>query len=201
MKFKNYFGIIIFCISILLLFSIMWGAGIISFKNLFPKHELRIEDTDVLVDDIKVISQLFTTTYYTEIVVDSIKKTPGIFSNNTHQLVIVARGTSYIGTDLSSLDTTKIKVKKVGNSLECELTIPKAKIFNTVVNPSGFSIFIDNKNFSPEEVQSTKNKAVTLIEKSAIETGILEKSNQRTIKLFHDLLISMGFSKVTITIE
>lgn len=196
---KKYLGIITFVVGIILLFVMFGLSGIM--KNPFKHNELRIEDTNVLIDDIKVISQLFTSSYYTEIVVDSIKKTPGIFSDNVHQLVIVARGTTYIGTDLSNLDTSSIKIIKVGDKLECTLTIPPAKIFNTVVNPSGFNIFIDSKGFTDEEVQSTKNKALLKIEQSALESGVLDKANKRTIKLFQDLLLGMGYSKVTINIK
>jgi hypothetical protein len=198
---NKHLGLIVFISAILILLTILWYVKIIDLNNLFPKNNLRIEDTNVLIDDIKVISELFTFTYYTEIVVDSIKTTSGIFSDNIHKLVIVAKGTSYIGTDLSRLDTTNIKIKKFGNKLECEIFVPSAKIFNTVINPSGFSIFIDNKNFSPDEVQSTKNKAIQMIEKSAIESGVVEKANNRTIKLFQDLLLSMGFTKVSVTVK
>lgn len=198
---KQYINVIIFFSSILLLFLIFGLTGIIQVDNPFKKKQLRIEKTDVLIDDIKVIAQLFTSAYYTEIVVDSIKKTPGFFSNNIHQLVIVAKGTSYVGTDLSNLDTTNIEIMKVNDELECVLTVPSAKIFNTVINPSGFSIFIDSKGFTPEEVQSTKNKAILKIEQSALESGVIEKANERTIKLFQDLLIGMGYSKVTIIIK
>jgi hypothetical protein len=199
MNFRKYYSLIVFTLGIFLLFTFFWFLGII--KNPFLKKELRIEDTNVLVDDIKVISQLFTSSYYTEIVVDSVKKVPGVFSDYTYQLVIVARGTAYVGTELSNLDTSNIKVNKVGDKLECTLTIPPARIFNTVVNPSGFSIFIDNKNFTPEEVQATKDKALRKIELSAIESGILQKANERSTKLFQDLLLGMGFSKVIINIK
>ena len=199
MIYKKYFGIIVFIFSIFLLFGTFYFLGII--KNPFQRNELRIENTNVLIDDIKVISQLFTSSYYTEIVVDSIKKTPGVFSDNINQLIIVARGTCYVGTELSNLDTTNIKVNKIGDKFECTLTIPSAKIFNTVVNPSGFSIFIDNKNFTPKEVQATKDKALRQIEMNAIDSGVLEKANQRSVKLFQDLLFGMGFSKVIINVK
>ena len=170
-------------------------------KNPFKRNELRIEKTNILVDDIKIISQLFTSSYYTEIVVDSTKRTPGYFSKNVYEIVIIARGTSYVGTDLSELDSSNIKVTKIDNKIECQIEIPPAKIFNTVVNPSGFTIFNDDGGFTTEEVQSLKNKAVQKIEQSAIHNDILEKANKRSIKLFEDLLLGMGFSKVTIYIK
>lgn len=197
--FKKYIGIIVLVFGLISLLGIFWFTGVI--KNPFKKNELRIENTNILVDDIKIISQLFTSSYYTEIVVDSIKKTPGIFSDYNHQLVVVARGTSYIGTDLSQLDTSNIVISKEDDKINCTLILPSAKIFNTVVNPSGFSIFIDSKGFTPDEVQSTKNKALLEIERDVLNNGMLEKANERTKKLFTDLLIGMGFSKVTIIIK
>jgi hypothetical protein len=196
---NKYFGIIFFILSIFLLFGIFFTIGMI--KNPFKRNELRIEKTNVLVDDIKIISQLFTSSYYTEIVVDTTKRTPGYFSDNIYELVIIARGTSYVGTDLSGLDTSKIEITKINGKLECTLEIPAAKIFNTVINPSGFTIFNDDGGFTTEEVQSLKNKAVQKIEQSALYNDILEKANKRSIKLFEDLLFGMGYSKVTIHIK
>lgn len=196
---KKHIGVIVFSVGVISLFCTFWFIGLI--KNPFKKNELRIENTNILVDDIKVISQLFTSSYYTEIVVDSIKKTPGIFSDYNYHLVIVARGTSYIGTDLSQLDTSNIVISKEDDKINCTLILPSAKIFNTVVNPSGFSIFMDSKGFTPNEVQSTKNKALIEIEKDVVKNGMLEKANERTKKLFTDLLVGMGFSKVTIIIK
>lgn len=196
---KKYIWIIIFILSIFLLFGVFLSLGIM--KNPFKRNELRIEKTNILVDDIKIISQLFTSSYYTEIVVDSTKRTPGYFLDNVYEIVIIARGTSYVGTDLSELDSSKIKVTKIDNKMECQIEIPTAKIFNTVVNPSGFTIFNDTGGFTTEEVQSLKNKAVQKIEQSAIYNDILGKANKRSVKLFEDLLLGMGFSKVTIYIK
>lgn len=196
---NKYIGIIFFILSIFLLFGIFFSIGMI--KNPFKRNELRIEKTNILVDDIKIISQLFTSSYYTEIVVDSTKRTPGYFSDNVYELVIIARGTSYVGTDLSELDSSKIKIIRINDKMECEIEIPTAKIFNTVINPSGFTIFNDDGGFTTEEVQSLKNKAVQKIEQSALYNDILEKANKRSIKLFEDLLFGMGYSKVTIHIK
>ena len=196
---NKYIGIIFFILSIFLLFGIFFTIGMI--KNPFKRNELRIEKTNVLVDDIKIISQLFTSSYYTEIVVDTTKRTPGYFSDNIYELVIIARGTSYVGTDLSELDSSKIKIIRINDKMECEIEIPTAKIFNTVINPSGFTIFNDDGGFTTEEVQSLKNKAVQKIEQSALYNDILEKANKRSIKLFEDLLFGMGYSKVTIHIK
>lgn len=195
---KKNINITIFISSIVFLFITLGFLGVIKISNPFKRNELKLEETQVLVDDIKIIAQLFTFSYYTEIVIDSTKKIDGVFSDYNHQVVIIARGTSYIGTDLSDLDTSNIKVYKNQNNLECTLIVPKAKIFNTVINPSGFTIFKDCKKFTPEEIQSLKNKAIVEIEKSAIESGIIEKGNERTKKLFEDLLTSMGYSKIIV---
>lgn len=195
---KKNINVIIFLSSIVFLFIILGLTGIIKITNPFKRNELKLEETQVLVDDIKIIAQLFTFSYYTEIVIDSTKKIDGVFSDYDHQVVIVARGTSYIGTDLSNLDTSNIKVINNKDGLECTLIVPKAKIFNTVINPSGFTIFKDCKKFTPEEIQLLKNKGITEIEKNAIESGMLERGNERTKKLFEDLLTSMGYSKIIV---
>lgn len=190
--------LLVIIISFFLCFGFFY---LFKINNPFQRKELKIDNTQILIDDIKVIAQLFTFSYYTEIVIDSTKKIDGIFYDNNHQVIIIGRGTSYIGTDLSGLDTSKIEVNRNSNTLECVLTVPKAKIFNTVINPSGFTIFKDCSKFSPKEIQNLKTSAISKIEKNAIESGVLDKANNRTKKLFQDLLLGIGFSKVTILIK
>jgi hypothetical protein len=118
----------------------------------------------------------------------------------SNKITIIAKGTSYIGTDLSKLDSTNITISDSSGILHCQIKIPKAKILNTVVNPSGFTIFNDCKCFTPTEVQSIKNKATSIIEQTVIDNNILEMANNRTTKLFYDFLMELGFTKVSILI-
>ena len=81
------------------------------------------------------------------------------------------------------------------------LTIPNAQILNTVVNPSDFTIFYDDGSWSKEEVISLKQKAREKIKSFALNNKIIQKANDKTIKLLTSFLQSVGYKSVQIEFE
>ena len=111
------------------------------------------------------------------------------------KIVLIASGNCYAGTDL---DKMKIK-SSVKDSIT--LTIPNAQILNTVVNPSDFTIFYDDGSWSKEEVISLKQKAREKIKSFALNNKIIQKANDKTIKLLTSFLQSVGYKSVQIEFE
>jgi len=193
----------------------------IGFATMFPNMNflkpkpLELKKTAVIIEESKNIAQLFSAVYYAEVVVDTtITKLEDLthsaarnyiagVSFGTVQLeadsleyefTIIGHGNCYAGNDLKKLQPENIEF----NDSICTIKIPKAEIFNTVINPSEFEIFIDDGGFSPQEVQKFKQMAVKKIEDSALNSGIIEKANKRTKKLLNDFILSLGFKKVNI---
>jgi len=108
------------------------------------------------------------------------------------KIVLIASGNCYAGSDL---DKMKI-VSSVKDSIN--LTIPNAQILNTVVNPSDFTIFYDDGNWSKEEVVALKQRARKRIKSFALKNKIIDKANKRTLKLLTNFLESVGFKSVKI---
>lgn len=180
--------------------------------NFLKKNEINIKDTKLVVEESKKIAQLFSSKYYSEIAIDSIKyittekidltKSILSLSNTSYKdsletkLVIIATGNCYASNDLN-----KIKILKTTEKKSCHFIVPKAEITNTVINPSDFNIFYDGGNWSEKEVQLLKHRAVTKIKALALKNGIIEKANERTLKLLTNFLKSAEYEKIEIEFE
>ena len=161
--------------------------------NPFYRKPFQLKETAVIIEESKKIAKLFSSNYYAEIVVDTTKivyenKTDytnsisNIFSSdendkNTeyidsslHQITIIGNGTTFAANDLSQMTKEDIVIQ---DSM-CTINIKSAEVVNTVINPSDFTIFIDEGNWSPQEVQILKTIAVKKVENYAFQNNILE---------------------------
>ena len=185
--------------------------------NPFYRTPFKLKDTAIIIEESKKIAKLFSANYYAEIVVDTTKivyesktdysntitnlfssdendKSTEYIDSSFHQLTIIGNGTTFAANDLSQMSKKDIVIV---DSL-CTINIKSAEVVNTVINPSDFTIFVDEGNWSPTEVQVLKSIAVENVEKYAIQNQILEKANKRTKTLLTDFLKSIGFSVVEV---
>lgn len=198
-------------ISVVILVVLYIGlATMFPGLNFLKPKPLELKKTAVIIEESKNIAQLFSAVYYAEVVIDTTKLivetktdlTASLTSfgsveykdSTVTEIAIIGHGNCYAGNDLKKLQPEDI----VFNDSVCTIKVPTAEIFNTVINPSEFDIFIDDGNWSPEDVQIFKQMAVKKIEDSALKSGIIEKANKRTKKLLHDFIQSLGFKKVNV---
>jgi hypothetical protein len=71
----------------------------------------------------------------------------------------------------------------------------------TIYNPEDFSIYSETGYWSTLEVQKLKEKAKSKITDLAVKSGILKKSNDRSIQLFKDFAKSVGYKNVTVKLR
>lgn len=184
--------------------AIFVGLGLTGYLpsdfNPFKEKEIVIEETSIQVDDIKAVAKLFTQQYVNEIVIRKKHVEKGFFSDSEDKLVMIAKGTCYAGTDLSSMNQEDIKII---DSVSCEITIPKAVILESTINPSGFRIFISEgyweKNF--KAVQKAKKDAVKQLESLAKKANILKKADEKSISVMKNFMKSVGFKNVNVIIK
>jgi hypothetical protein len=92
---------------------------------------------------------------------------------------------------------------KIIDSVSCEITIPKAVILESTINPSGFRIFISEgyweKNF--KAVQKAKKDAVKQLESLAKRANILKKADEKSISVMKNFMKSVGFKNVNVIIK
>jgi hypothetical protein len=208
---KKIKGIIIAVVAIVILAG---GAFVLYKLGVFgKKDELSIDKTANVVTEIKKISEFTSACYYEEIILQESKASSvvdnsagktvaGWFGKDSKdlmsdQLVIVANGTVRAGFRLDQLDEDKITI--TGDTLS--LILPKAEIFDVIVNPSDFDIYIEDGTWDHEKVVEVENRAIDQVKNDAIKEGILEKATETGIKRLTEMFKAFGFSEVMITVE
>jgi hypothetical protein len=174
-------------------------------RNVFRSKPVMVENTPVLIKEIREMTQLISVTSYDEVVVDSaksssmdiVKALTGVstpLSPPMDRIVIVAKGSVQAGTNLRFLTESNIYVD--GDSVAVQL--PEAEILEVIVNPSGFSTFTETGIWSPDAVNLVKTKAKKVMEQRAVGKNILGIAEQRARLLMENFLRAAGFKKVTI---
>ena len=191
--------------------------GVVAFTlyktGVFNKNEeLAIDETANVVTEIKKISEFTSACFYEDIILQDTKtskvvnnavgdKIANLLGKNEglskDELVIVASGKVRAGFHLNNLDENHIFVS--GDTLTVDL--PKAEIFDVIVNPSDFDIYIEDGKWSHEQVTKLEEKAVGQIKEDAEKDGILDKATRSGVKKLTDMFKTFGFSVVNITIE
>ena len=208
---KKIKGIIVAVVAIVILVG---GAFVLYKLGVFGKKgELSIDKTANVVTEIKKISEFTSACFYEEIILQETKASSVVDNSAgrkvaswlgkdskelmSDQLVIVANGTVRAGFRLDQLDENKITI--TADTLS--LVLPKAEIFDVIVNPSDFDIYIEDGTWDDPTVTAIKNKAITQIKEDALKDGILEKAQESGIKKLTELFKNFGFSEVIITVE
>ena len=202
---KKIKGLIIAVVAIVILAA---GAFTLYKLGIFDKKgdELSIDQTANVVTEIKKISEFTSACFYEEIILQETKTTglkKGISSlfgtevSANNELVIVANGTVRAGFRLDQLDENNISI----TSDTLSMVLPKAEIFDVIVNPSDFDIYIEDGTWDHEKVVEVENRAIGQIKNDALKEGILEKATETGIKRLTEMFKAFGFSEVMITVE
>lgn len=181
-------------ISLVVIVVVLATGVLTSFKlGLFDTKDdnLSIDKTANVVTEIKKISEFTSACFYEEILLQESKKE----FLTTDEIVIIANGKVRAGFNLKDLSDDAIRVN--GDTLY--VALPKAEIFDVLVNPSDFDIYIEDGTWDEPTVTAIKNKALTQIKEDALKDGILEKAEESGVKKLTELFKSFGFTEVNIT--
>lgn len=179
-----------------------------SLENVFRAKAVVIDETPVILKDIKSIGQLITYTSYDEVVADTTIFTRGSAFVNAFnsispipflpsadkQLVLIGKGKVLAGTDLSLLTANSITSK--GDTVS--IILPKAAIIETIVNPSDFEVFIERGSLTSEEITLVKLKVRRKLEARALQQNIIAKADARSKMILKNFMTSMGYKKLVI---
>jgi len=202
--FRKYILIIL---SLFLVVFLLQRLKIIPGLNeIFAPKEVLIENTPLLIKEIKEMAQMITITAYDEVVADSIKGSTydvvkaltGIsatpFSPPMDRLVIIAKGRVMAGTDLLAIEETDIFTEDDSVSLK----LPRARILEVVINPSDISTFTETGDWSNDAVTMVKIEARIKMEQRARDKNILTLAENRSKLLMENFLKTAGFEKVNV---
>lgn len=163
----------------------------------FKKKELKIEDTKTLVSQIRQIDEFVTAGYCDEMVLYYSKEGTRLLSHSRDEIVIVVKGKVRAGFDLSKVDSTHVKAS--GDTLW--LVLPEPEIFDVVVNPSDIKVFQQDGNWSHSQVAKIEKEACSKLKERAVENGILDKAARVGTSRMIDMLETLGYHTVLISIQ
>ena len=169
---------------------------------------LKIANTENVISEIRNIAELTSAQYYEEFVIKDSKieqSKLGFLMNKIRlgddstkvELVVIAKGRIRAGFNLRHLEETDIQMK--ADTLY--LTLPKAEIFDVIVNPSEFENFVEEGKWSHDEFVALQSKAKDLIKQNAIDYGILETAEKHGKEKLTALFKGFGFSEVKIDVK
>jgi hypothetical protein len=179
-----------------LLYNPLSKVGLLpSLPSLFRSGPPQIEETPVIIQQVKNIAQMFTQTFYDEYVYDTgVMRTP-IF-NQDKRLIFIAKGEVIAGFDLSDLSEKSI----LRRDRSIVVKLPPARVLDVVINPSGFETFIEKGEITFEESKKFHEDARRIFERNAREKGILKNSAEQGRQMLEKFFRLLGFETVDIII-
>ena len=76
------------------------------------------------------------------------------------------------------------------------INLPKAEIFDVIINPSGYEIYVEDGDWSHEQVTALETGARQELENNAKAFGLIEKAENIGRSKLKTLFISLGFKEV-----
>ncbi len=179
-----------------------------SLKSIFTSQPVSIDETPILIKEIKSIGQLITYSSSDEVVADSVILTTGAaFVNSFNRfspmpllpsaekkLVLIGRGKVLAGTDLSLLTDTSVSIQN--DTLR--IYLPKAKILDAILNPGDFETFVEKGDWSQAEVTLVKIQARRKMIAHALQQNILPKAETKAKAIIEDFLGKMGYKHILV---
>ncbi len=181
---------------LLLLYGPLAKIGLLpSLSSFLRGGAPKIEDTPVIIQQIKNIAQMFTQTFYDEYVYDTgVIRTP-LFNQNK-RLIFIAKGEVISGFDLSELSEKSI----IRRDKSIVVKLPPARILDVVINPSGFETFIEQGEITFEESKKFHEDARRIFDRNARDKGILKNSAEQGRQMLEKFFRLLGFESVDIII-
>lgn len=189
-------------------------GGYFGLKAAFPnfsfsfKRELKIAETANVVEQIKKISEFTTACYYEEFVLTkerndapnrNISKALGLMhveADSIHnEIAIICKATVRAGYDLSEITESDLKVSKDTVSI----MLPSPKVFDVIMNPSDYEVFVEDGKWSHEEITTMQTNAQKDVLVDAVNFGILKKADEVGKVRIEELFKTFGFNVVNVT--
>ncbi|MES2777670.1 MAG: DUF4230 domain-containing protein [Bacteroidota bacterium] len=197
--------LVLMVLLIILLFQrlqIFSGIG-----NWFKAKPVLIDNTPLVIKEIKSIAELNTATMYQEIVVDSSSITSSsvpVMINPfslvprpvvmKKEIVLIIKGRVTAGIDLKNLSDKEVFVEDDSVSI----AMPPARITDVFLNPSGIETFYEEGTWTNEEVTLVKESARRKLLAEAGRQQLLQKADAKARAVVEQFLRAAQFKKIHI---
>ena len=166
-------------------------------KKSDSKKELKIDETENVVTQIRKISEFVTAVYYGEIVLHYNKPSTKLIDRRKDEIVILAKGKVRAGLELSGIEKDDVEV----NEDTVKLYLPQVKKIDAVVNPSDFEVYDESGKWSQNLVSQIESEAIEKLKADAIKSDILTKARISAEDKITALLKASGFKEVVLIIK
>lgn len=173
----------------------------------FYNEELKIDKTANVVDKIKKISEFTTLCYYEEVVLksDRVAEDNNVVANflkikadSIHEeVVIIAKGKVRAGFDFAKLMDEDIAVK----SDTLAINLPSPEIFEVIANPSDYEIFVEEGEWTHEDISLLQMTHRNQLLESAIKADVIQKAASVGKNKVEELFQTFGFNVVEIKVK
>lgn len=175
----------------------------------FTAKKVTIDETPLILKEIKPLAQLITISSYDELIADTTMPTtpteritsilnPFKFEKvyTEKRLVIIGKVTSHVGVDLNRLQAKDISVHKDKDSIH--IYLPRAEVLDVIINPSNTEVFLEqgkwDNNAIVELKKSLQQQAIAAVE----QKGLLQQSQAKAIDLLTNFFTALGYKKVVV---
>lgn len=182
---------------------VLTGAFAFVAPKIFSRRALAIADTANVIEKIKKIGEFTTVCYYEELaIMDKRIDTTGKFiwggyKTTENEIVLIGKGLVRAGFDFTKVNEGDILVH--GDTLD--LVMPKAEVFDIIMNPSDFLTEYEYGTWSHENTKALKARAKQQLEQDALECGLLKKAETNGQKRLKSLFAVFGYKTINITIK
>lgn len=178
-------------------------------RDWFRSKPVLIDNTPLVIKEIKSIAELNTVVMYQELVIDSTATVPAAipaiinpFTFNVtplvsqKQIVLIVKGRVKAGLNLGNLSGERVFVKDDS----VNIVIPRATITDVFINPSDIETFYENGKWTNQEVTIVKQSARRKLLAEASRQGLLGRAEARARSVITQFLRTAGFKKIEITV-
>ncbi|MEE0920928.1 MAG: DUF4230 domain-containing protein [Paludibacteraceae bacterium] len=176
-----------------------------NFSLSFSKKP-KIADTKNVVEHVREISEFTTACYYEEFVVHETKMVAkeGLLGFHKEQpdsaqneLVLLLKGIARAGFDLSKLSEGNL----VAKSDTLTINLPAPELFDVIINPSDYEVFVEKGKWSHEEIQTFQVQAKEQLRTHALEEDIIGKAKTEGKERLANLFKTFGYKVVEVNIK
>lgn len=195
---------------VILLLAGWWLLGkmdvIPSIGDIFKPKEVEIDQTPLVIQQIKPLAQLVTITAYTEVAADTTRKTTigerlrEVFNpftlgvHTSRNLIVVGNAVVHAGVNLEKLTPEQLYISRDS----VHLNLPPAEILDVIVNPSGIDIFLEEGKWDNTAIIAMKEEIRQGAVEEVMRRGVLHQAEERARVVLQNFFLAAGFKKVVI---
>lgn len=176
--------------------------------NWFKPKPVLINDTPLIIIQIKNIALLNTAVFAQDVILDTVftvQPKKQVFINpfaalpftTKKEIVLIVNGKVTAGIDLKNMPDSAVFAD--GDSVR--IFIHSAKITDVFVNPSGVETFYESGTWSNSETKVLLMVAKLKLLLAADKHRLIQKANEKAIAVLTQFLNASGFKKINIIIK